>query len=190
MHNNVEGKSDEEVVELVRSSDRNMYRIIVERYEQKLFRYVDRMISDSDASADIVQQAFIKAFVNLRSFDVTRKFNSWIYRIAHNETMNYLKKRKKEVQLSDTSLIDKIFHRGNNETEDTIEQGELMGLLNEVVGELPIEYRSPLTLFYLDEKSYEEISEILRIPTSTVGTRIRRGKMKAKDLYLQKHGKQ
>ncbi len=178
--------SDEEIVEVVRSSDKNKYRVIVERYQDKLYRYVFRMTKDNDVTNDIVQQAFIKAYKNLQGFDTKRKFSSWIYRITHNETMNYFQKNKRNIKIDDASLLDKLLHREQVTDRDEVESEELKQIMQEVINELPINYSAPLSLFYYEDKSYEEISEILHIPVNTVGTRIRRGRAKAKELYLRK----
>ncbi len=178
--------SDEEVVEVVRSSDKDKYRIIVERYQDKLYRYIFRMTKDNDITNDIVQQAFIKAYKNLQGFDTKRKFSSWIYRITHNEAMNYFQKNKKNVKIDDASLLDKLLHREQAVVQDELEVEELKKIMQEVIDELPINYGAPLSLFYYEDKSYDEISEILHIPVNTVGTRIERGKAKAKELYLKK----
>ena len=88
--------SDEEIVEHIRKSDRELYSIIIKRYQEKLLRYANNLIKNEDKSRDAVQESFIKAFINLESFNTKKKFSSWIYRIVHNETLNIIKKYKLE----------------------------------------------------------------------------------------------
>lgn len=174
---NFETMSDEELVEEIRSKDNELYVHIVKRYESKLTRYVDYLINDRDRSADIVQGTFIKAFVNLNGFNTKKKFSSWIYRIAHNETVNVIKKFKKEVRISrDFDYPD------TKDMEDEYNKKELVGRVHECLGKIPTLYSEPLALFFLDEKSYEEISDILRIPMGTVAIRISRAKALMKQL--------
>ena len=174
--------SDEEVVELVRSSDQELYRQLVRRYQNKLLRYANYLVRDEESAADVVQEAFIKAFINLKGFNTKKKFSSWIYRIVHNEAVNYLKRSKKvmpfagrgwlaEGARSRTDLENEFLRK---EKEETIRRG---------LASLPLKYREPLALFYFEEKSYEEISDILRMPIGTVGTRINRGKRMLRNLF-------
>lgn len=87
--------SDEKLVVYVREKDKEAYSEVVRRYGDKLWRYVQYMIRDGDLAAEIVQRAMVKGYENLNSFDVRRKFSSWIYRIAHNETISEMRGRKK-----------------------------------------------------------------------------------------------
>jgi RNA polymerase sigma-70 factor, ECF subfamily len=166
--------SDEKLVEKVINQDQELYSLIIERYENKLQRYISYFIKEPGRQQDILQQTFIKAFTHLKGFNTKKKFSSWIYRIAHNEAINLINKRKKFIDFdfdflstlkSDTSLPEKEFDK--NETKRNI---------NECLNEIPIKYKEVLTLYYLEDKKYEEISNILRVPVGTVGTRIRRVK--------------
>ncbi|KKQ24461.1 MAG: RNA polymerase sigma-70 factor, ECF subfamily [Candidatus Roizmanbacteria bacterium GW2011_GWC1_37_12] len=91
--------SDEELITKIRTKDKELYAEIIRRYEAKLLRYANYLINDKDKAADIVQEAFIKAYINLNGFEVKKKFSSWIYRIVHNQAVNFIKKNKKEVPL-------------------------------------------------------------------------------------------
>jgi len=164
------GQKDEEIIKIVRTKNKDMYSVIIKRYEDKLLRYVSYLVRDGDKSADIVQDTFIKAYVNINGFNTKKKFSSWIYRIAHNEAMNALKKGKRILPLKDIDIDD-----GTN-LEDEYIVKELQSNAHECLNKMQVIYKEPLTLYYLEEKSYEEISDILRIPVGTVGARISRGK--------------
>ena len=84
--------TDEEIVRITREEDKEVYTHLVRRYEDKLLRYIKRYIKNEDTSEDVLQTTFIKAYENLNGFDIKKKFSSWIYRIAHNEALNKLKK--------------------------------------------------------------------------------------------------
>jgi len=167
--------SDEELVDFVRKNDKESYIEVVRRYQEKLLRYVNYIIRDENQSDDIVQNTFIKAYKNLHGFNTKRKFSSWIYRIAHNEAVNIVRKKKNEISLEKNSWIGEKF-AGKEDIIGDFEKKEAVKMIKLSLNRLPIKYRSPLTLFFLEEKSYEEISDILRIPKGTVGTRIGRGK--------------
>lgn len=173
--NDFENLSDEEMVELVRSKDQELYRELVRRFQNKLLRYANYLVRDGEPAADVVQEAFIKAFVNLQSFNTQKKFSSWIYRIVHNEAINYLKKSKKVTPFTGREwLPDKI--KSSTDLENDFLKEEEKETVRFGLEKLPLKYREPLALFYFEEKSYEEISDILRLPVGTVGTRISRGK--------------
>jgi RNA polymerase sigma-70 factor (ECF subfamily) len=172
---NFKGKSDEEVVKFVRNQDTEAYSEIVDRYQEKLIRYVFQLLQNEDKAQDVVQDTLIKAYVNLRSFNSKKKFSSWIYRIAHNESINFIKKYKKEVLIKRGGWLENI-EDSNKNIEEEFEKKELRDAIKKSIKKLPINYRSVVTLYFFEDKSYEEISDILRIPLGTVGTWLGRGK--------------
>lgn len=183
---NLKKLSDEKLVELIRVKDQELYEEIVKRYQTKLLRYADTIVRNSDQAADVVQQTFIKAFTNLHGFNTKKKFSSWIYRIAHNEAINLIKKHYKEHSLEGNEWPEDIFvDKNQNSIQEQIEEKEIRDTVNRSLDKLPMKYRSVLTLSYLEDKSYEEISDILKIPVGTVGTRINRGKKMLAYIYQQ-----
>jgi len=173
----LEQLSDEVIVEQVRSADQERYVLLVERYQHKLLRYAESLLHDEHRAADVVQESFIKAFINLQGFDTQKKFSSWIYRIVHNEAMNSIKKYQKEV-----SLPEDFEFASSEDIEANFEQQELVAAVRTHLKKLPLIYAEPLALRYLEEKSYEEISDILHLPPGTVATRINRAKTLMKHL--------
>ncbi len=174
---NYEQFSDEEIVEKIRLPDQELYSVIIERYQHKLMRYATHLVHDEDGALDIVQSSFIKAYINLQGFDTKKKFSSWIYRIVHNEAINSLKKYRREVKMPD----DFDFPSDEDITKE-FENKENSIKVEKCLSKIPLLYSEPLSLYYLDEKTYEEISDILRIPMSTVATRISRAKIAMKHI--------
>lgn len=164
--------SDEQIIKKVREKDKELYREIILRYQKKLLRYANYLLSDSYQAADIVQESFIKAYINLNSFNLNKKFSSWIYRIVHNQAMDYFKKNKIQYSLESHFDLDS----GIN-LEDNLIKKELEKNTRQCLSQIPLLYKEPLSLYFLEEKNYEEISDILKIPISTVGTRISRAKI-------------
>jgi RNA polymerase sigma-70 factor (ECF subfamily) len=173
--------TDEELVIEVRSKDKERYIELVKRYEDKLMRYVTYLIGDEEKSKDIVQDSFIKAYVNLNGFDAKKKFSSWIYRIVHNESMNSVKKYHKEVPW----ILDMDFESGENIEYDFTKK-EIIEKAHRCLKEMPIMYSEPLSLFYLEDMPYDQISDILRLPMGTIATRINRAKKLMKTICLKK----
>ena len=171
--------SDEDVVTRV-IEDQEQYVELVKRYEGKLKRYV-RYLIGVDQADEVVQETFIKAFVNLKSFDTKKgKWSSWIYRISHNEAMNKVKK-KKHLSLDFNDWLKEVLP-GKVNVEEEYEREDEKAMVRESLSKLELKYRSVLSLYYLEDKSYEEISEILKIPMGTVGIRLKRGKEKLKEV--------
>ncbi len=186
-HTTTGTRSDEELVALVIQGDKEIFGELIERYEAKLTRYVMRFTQQTEDVSDIIQVVFIKAYTNLQSFDRTRSFNSWIYRIAHNESVNHLKKRGGEkVAFID---FDTFFpHPFAKEESDSLSLSrEDKEQLDISLSEISPKYREVLVLYYYDELSYQEIADVLHIPIATVGVRIKRGKESLQKVLKDNH---
>lgn len=172
----MEQETDEQLVLSIRTGNAELFGVIIDRYEAKLTRYVRRFVQQPDDVADIIQTIFIKAYVNLQSFDVSRVFNPWIYRIAHNETVSFLKKKGNE-KVSFLDFDTMLPHPFAKEVADkeTLD-AELKQVLDTSLATIPLKYREVLVLYFYEELSYQEIADVLRIPIATVGVRLRRAK--------------
>lgn len=168
---NVTQQSDERLVVEIITKDKELFTELVKRYEDKLMRYAMYLLHNEQQALDVVQESFIKAYVNLQGFNTKKKFSSWIYRIVHNEAMNNVKKFVKETRIDDVIDIP-----NDDNVEDDFTKKEVVEEIQACINQMPLSYSEPIALFYLEEKSYEEISDILRIPMGTVATRINRGK--------------
>jgi len=173
--------TDEEVVELTRTKNKEAYAEIIRRFQDKLMRYAKYILNDDEKAADVVQESFIKAYVNLNSFNSKKKFSSWIYRIAHNQAINLIDKHKREMP-----LLDNVDFDSGIDVEEEYTKGEIARMIRDCLNEMPVLYKEPLGLYFLEDRSYNEISDILRIPIGTVGTRINRAKILMKKICQRK----
>jgi len=172
---NDEEKTDEELVVYIREINKEYFSFIIDRYESKLRRYLHRFTTDSDEIDDLIQNTFIKTYTNLNSFNLDRKFSSWIYRIAHNSAINLIKKNKFTISIDENDVVaSKLVSKINIQKE--IDNKELADKLTKAINKLPVKYKEPFVLKYFEDKSYEEISDILRKPKNTIGTMINRAK--------------
>lgn len=167
-------QKDEEIVRLIQSGKIDFFGVLIERYEEKMKRYSRKFLSGDENIDDVLQEIFIKTYVNIQSFDTKRKFSSWLYRIAHNELVNALKKKKFLPLLDLDIFLPYAFH--NNTLEKDIERKSIHEMIDKCLNELELKYREPIILYYLEELSYKEIADIMQIPISTVGIRIKRAK--------------
>jgi RNA polymerase sigma-70 factor (ECF subfamily) len=178
-------ETDEQIALAVQNGASNRFGELVERYEAKLLRYARKFLLDPEDAQDIVQDIFIKAYENLQSFDPSRRFSPWIYRIAHNEFVNALKKKESRRTIF-TIDFDTLFpHLQAVDTADSMAiERDTRETLDKYLDKLDPKYREPLILYYLESMDYREIADILRIPISTVGVRLARARA-----MLQKQAK-
>jgi RNA polymerase sigma-70 factor (ECF subfamily) len=180
-------RTDEEVAAQVQKGDVDSFRVLVDRYESKMTRYAKRFFFDGDEGKDLVQEVFIKAYINIKSFDPSRRFSPWIYRIAHNEFVNNIKKRQKERENVSVFDFDVFFPRlmAKESADDGFNRAELKHSLDHSLDELGLKYREPLMLYYFEEMDYREIADVLHIPISTVGVRLQRGRAMLKKIVKE-----
>lgn len=179
--------TDQELV--VRAiQDKQAFAAIVFRYEAPLLRYIIRLgCKNSFIADDLLQEIFIKTYIHLNEYDPFLQFSSWIYRIAHNEIVSYFRKEKRR---SGVLTKDDLIGLFENITDaaDVIalecEQHTAMEI-QAALDRLEPKYRDVIVLKFFEEKSYEEISDILLIPQGTVATLINRAKKKIK-IFLEK----
>lgn len=168
--------TDEKIVDLI-LKDKEIYAVIIDRYQEKLKKYVYYLTGDKEKVNDIVQNTFIKAYINLNSFNKKLKFSSWLYRIAHNETINFIRKESFFKKIDFNFFVNLTDEK---EIDIEIDKKLLEKKLNQCLDKLSYEYREVLILHFLEEKNYDEISDILRISKNLVGVRINRAKKKLK----------
>ena len=176
-------KTDEELVAMTLENP-DVYGILVERYEEKLLRYILRISRGSKEDAeDVLQDVFLSAYKNLNDFHQDLKFSSWIYRIAHNKVISHFRKvtaRPKTMTYEgDTQLLN-ILASDEDMVKD-IEKKYTAQEVNDVLDLLDERYREVLVLKFLEDKDYKEISDILEKPMGTVATLISRAKKQFKE---------
>ena len=178
-------RTDEEIARRVQAGEMEFFGALVERYEAKIMRYARKFLFGYEDAEDMVQEVFLKAYVNIQSFNASKKFSSWLYRIAHNEFINAIKKRGRErLSLFD---LDTLFPHpvAKENIDEEVNSRELRESLDRILGKVDIKYREILVLYCFEELNYREIAEVLHIPVATVGVRLKRGRQIIKSLYEQ-----
>ena len=180
--------SDVDLVRLALENKEGFYHLM-KRYEPKLMRYIKRSTNVSRQEAeDILQEIFIKVYRNLNGFDQRLSFSSWIYRIAHNEIVNYYHKTKRHsnrVDLdNDGEEINTLAELISDEPDgyEKIVEQEDANRVKQALAELPQKYQDVHILYYLEGLSYSEISDVLRKPPGTIATLLNRAKTKFKTI--------
>ena len=168
-----------ELVRRAQKGDLEAYDQLVQRYQERIYATVYHMTSNHEDANDLAQEAFIKAFQALKSFKGGSTFYTWIYRIAVNKTLNYLKQRKNRFHMS---LNDLDFNMENNPdlvaliSDKTPRRDaglkELQGKLNEALLKLSEHHRLVMVLHDVQGQSHEEIAEIMNCNIGTVRSRL------------------
>jgi RNA polymerase sigma-70 factor (ECF subfamily) len=165
--------------------DSRYFYCLMKRYEEKLANYVRRFtyLSDDDI-ADIIQESFINTYQHLNDCDCNLKFSSWLYRIVHNQAINFMKKNKQSVKIdieNNDEFVDWLVADINIE-KDTIKL-HFNDYLKTILDKIKPEYKEVLILKFFEDKDYSEISDILQKPMGTVATLISRAKLQFKKIY-------
>ena len=173
---------DKQLVERALAGSQDAYREIVDRYQRPIYSLVIRMVRDPSAAEDLAQEVFCKAFRALGSFDHSRKFSSWLFKIAHNAAIDQLRKRRVptvSLEIEDAELNDPLRSYADPNAEDpdeSLKRQEMAHAIESSLDSLRPEYREILVLRFEQEKSYEEISEITELPLGTVKTHLHRAR--------------
>jgi RNA polymerase sigma-70 factor, ECF subfamily len=146
--------------------DPEAFEPLVRKYERVVFSVALRLVGDYEDARDVTQNAFIRAFERLDQFDPGRKFFSWIYRIAVNESLNLRRARKPQTPLQDG------FFEVSSEPLDGLEREELARRVDAALARLSFEYREVIVLRHFAELSYEEIAQATGVPEKTVKSRL------------------
>lgn len=169
--------TDEELAKRVQEGHEEAFTLLFDRYEAKIIRYGQKFLYTYDDVLDAVQDTFIKAYRNIQGFDISRKFSTWLYRIAHNTFINVIKKKGREsVSFFDFDTFFQFAIPDPTSLKNDLVRQEDKILLNNCLSRLDPKYREPLVLYYFEEKSYQEIADIMHIPIATVGVRLKRAR--------------
>ncbi|MCK9186406.1 sigma-70 family RNA polymerase sigma factor [Candidatus Gracilibacteria bacterium] len=182
----LKNKTDAEIVKLSLDNDA-CFEELVERYEAKLMRYILRIASlGKETAEDLLQEVFVKVYQNLNDFDSQFLFSSWIYKITHNVVISYIRKSyngPKFISIDDDEFYKNFIDLmpGNSDLPKELDSKNISKKVRAVLLELPEGYREVLVLYYLEEKSYKEISDILERPINSVSVMINRAKKQLKE---------
>ena len=166
----------------VLKGDQNAFEEIVTLFQHRLYQVCYRMLGNAQEAEDISQEAFVRAYINIHTFDQKRKFSTWIFRIATNLCIDRIRKKKPDYYLdanvpgTDGLNMYSQIAATDELPEDEVERMELQQRIHYEIGRLPDKYRSVIILRYIEELPLQEIGDILDLPLGTVKTRVHRGR--------------
>ncbi|MFI5237380.1 MAG: RNA polymerase sigma factor [Ignavibacteriales bacterium] len=176
--------SDQEIIDSVRKGNSSDYSIIVNRYKNKAFSMLKRMLKNEFEAEEVLQDCFLKAYKSLIAFKGDSKFSTWFYRIVYNTALTKLSSQKRKTETEMTSVEDH-FNLQSEYGADEIERKDVSDLIHETISKLPERYSAIITMFYLNEMSIEEISEVMGLTISNVKVMLYRSRNSLRDLILK-----
>lgn len=189
----LEGWTDEQVVDRVRSGETALYEILVRRYNQRMYRVARAILRDDTEAEDVMQDAYVRAYQHLHQFEGRSPFSTWLTRIAVHEALARLRFRRRMRQLDESNeegdtAVPVIEQSPNPEQEAS--KVELGRLLEEALLELPEQYRSVLMLRHVEEMSTAETAEALSLTEENVKVRLHRGRALMRRNLIERMGAQ
>ncbi len=187
---NLYSLTDEELIlEFQQQDTVRAFEILVQRYKNPLTNFVFRYLGDSEATADVVQETFIKVYRNKHTYKTIAKFSTWVYTIAGNLAKTELLKKKRRRIVSISSYGDDnetMDLPDSGHTPDTLTDSGIMDtMIQDALMQLNEVYREAVILRDIQELSYEEIAEMLKLEVGTVKSRINRGRARLKELLKE-----
>lgn len=173
---------DYELIQQVRLGDKQAFDLLVQKYQFKILKLVNRYINDPSEAMDVAQESFMKAYRALDKFRGESAFYTWLYRIAINTAKNHVVSQSRRIIEADVEVVDmeqaltKANLKEYSAPEKILLDVEIETAVNEVIQHLPKELRTAITLRELDGMSYEEIAAIMSCPVGTVRSRIFRAR--------------
>lgn len=176
--------ADLQIIDRILAGEQSLYATLVDRYKSYTFTIALKILQSRSEAEEAAQDAFIKAYHHLSGFNRQSKFSTWLYRIAFNTAISYKRKHRHTFQSIETA-----HNEYSQESENLLEKNDKQKYLNLAMAKLNELDRAALTLFYLQEFSLEEISEILNMQANTIKVRIHRARQRVADelkIILQK----
>jgi len=183
--------SDQQVVVFAQEGREDAYRELIKRYERPVYSLIYRMVRDNETAEDLSQETFIKVLNNIDRYRPEFKFSSWLFKIANNITIDHLRRRQLDT-ISIEGAPDAVTGERIRATAITVASGgespleeleskEIGASIEEAIAKLRPEYRACIILRHVEDYSYDEIAEIVKLPLGTVKTYIHRARQELRE---------
>ena len=187
---NIKTLTDIELIANAISGREDGFEELVRRYQRPITSYVYRMLSDYEAALDVTQEVFIKVYNSLGKYSSEYKFSTWLYRIAHNAAIDYMRRNSVVQQSLEAENEDGSFQLQIKDARPTPEQErehtEWRNEIEAVVNCLPAAYRDLILLRHSRDMSYDEIAEITNLPLGTVKNRLFRAREMMREMFIDR----
>lgn len=170
--------NDSELVQQILNGNNNAFRYLVANYQRLVLHIVGRVVQRQDEVEDICQEVFIKVFGKIKKFRGESRLSTWIATIAYNTSITHVRKQiRRGEQSYDEQPLLVASERDDSLNQKIVEKDEAKRYLMEMVEKLPVNYRTVLTLYHLEEFSYKEIEEITGMPEGTIKSYLSRARI-------------
>jgi len=181
------GPSDSEIISQVLKGDHNAYALLVERYKSYVFTLTFRFTKNREDAEEVSQDIFVKAYRSLADFKGTAKFSTWLYTIVNTTCITFLRKKRLDVKsLDDEGTFEVADSQDSGFRANLVEQKSRLIMVNRAIAMLNPDDAEIITLFYKNEQSLEEISQILGVEVNAAKVRLHRARTRLKD-KMEKH---
>lgn len=180
----MKGVSDKEVIESVKKGNHSDYAILIDRYKNKAFSMLSRMLKNKMEAEEVLQDCFLKAFKGLNTFKGEAKFSTWFYRIVYNSALSRLSVQKRKIEM-EMSSVEEHFNLIDENDFNITEEKDLSLFLKEMINKLPVNYASVISMFYLENLSCEEISDVMGTSVNNVKVMLHRSRSALKDILIE-----
>lgn len=177
----MKGPTDLELIESVKKGNQSDFALIVDRYKNKAFSLLKRMLKNDMDAEETLQDSFLKAYNALNTFKGDAKFSTWFYRIAYNTAMTRLTSKRRKIE-NEMSSVDDHFDLESYDDFRKTEQINTSEFINGIIEKLPLNYRAVVNMFYMDEMSCEEISKVMGLSEANVKVLLYRSRNSLRDL--------
>ena len=186
--------TDEQLINMSISGDNNAFGMLVERYQNKANAISIRIVQNHDDALDCVQESFIKAYKNLNQFNFQSSFNTWLYRIVTNTSLDLLRKNKKHlndlpIEKPQNDEDDEYYIQIEDESSDVEEittRKENIKAVHSAISELSDDFKKVIVLFEIEQLSLTEVADILKVPVGTIKSRLFRAREKLAKILKEK----
>ncbi len=186
----VKNLTDGELIEKAIGGREDGFEELVRRYQRPITNYVYRMLNNYDAALDVTQEVFIKVYNSLARYSSDYKFSTWLYRIAHNAAIDYMRRNSVNQTSIEAENADGTYQlqleSPNPTPEQDRERSEWRTEIETVVKCLPAVYRELILLRHSQDLSYDEIAEITNLPLGTVKNRLFRAREMMREIFVER----
>jgi len=187
---NIQNLTDGELIAISIRGREDSFEELVRRYQRPITGYVYRILNNYDASLDVTQEVFIKVYNSLSRYSSDYKFSTWLYRIAHNAAIDYIRRNSVNQQSLETENADGSYQLQIESPRPTPEQererSEWRREIETVVQCLPVVYRELILLRHGQDLSYDEIAEVTGLPLGTVKNRLFRAREMMREMFVER----
>ena len=176
--------TDIEIIDSIKKGNSSDYALLIDRYKNKAFSLLVRMLKNEMEAEEILQDCFLKAYKSIDSFRYEAKFSTWFYRIVYNTALTKLSAKKRKIE-NEMSSIDEQINLSSDLDYRVTEKEDLSNFIQKMIEQLPANYASVITMFYLDDMSCEEISEVMNATVANVKVMLHRSRNVLRDLFIK-----